>query len=344
MTISLFARPLAHWVESGRTAAVIGAVTILFSTSSLVQAQAPWQNWRNPPPISDTLVSKVWSVAEKRFITPQKLASHLANDRYVLIGEVHDNVDHHLLQAWLIEQMAARAKPAIVMEMISSEQLQILEDYLSSPAAEPAGIGLALDWANSGWPDWSHYQPIAEIAMRSGLPILPGNPDRLSERKIASQGIGSIEKSELKVLALDEPMSLILDLALAQDIKDSHCDLLPQTMVGPMVQVQRFRDAKLARAVVNAGVRMKTGDRQVVLIAGNGHVRNDRGVPWYLIRQQPKATISSVILLETDGESPTFDELIVTNPQGQPAADYFWFTPQAKRLDQCEKLRQRFRK
>ena len=167
MTISLFARLLAQWVELRKAAAVMGAITILFSASSLAQAQAPWQNWQNPPPISDTLVSKVWSVAEKRFITPQKLASHLANDRYVLIGEVHDNVDHHLLQAWLIEQIAARAKPAIVMEMISSEQSQILKDYLSNPNAEPAGIGLALDWANSGWPDWSYYQPIAEIAMRS---------------------------------------------------------------------------------------------------------------------------------------------------------------------------------
>ncbi len=322
----------------------MSAVTILFSASSFVQARAPWQNWQNPPPISDTLVSKVWSVAEKRFITPQKLVSQLANDRYVLIGEVHDNVDHHLLQAWLIEQLAVRAKPAIVMEMISSEQSQILEDYLSSPGANPAGIGLALDWANSGWPDWSHYQPIAEIAMRSGLPILPGNPDRISVRKIASHGIGSIEKSEQKVLALDKPLSVELNHALDQDIKESHCDLLPQTMVAPMVQVQRFRDAKLAMAVVNAGVRMKTGDRRVILIAGNGHVRNDRGVPWYLIRQQPKATISSVMLLEINSESQTFDELIVTNPQGQPAADYFWFTPQAKRQDQCEKLRQRFKK
>ncbi|MCP4073978.1 MAG: ChaN family lipoprotein [Hyphomicrobiales bacterium] len=349
MTFFIIARLSMPWVWLQRTAAILGTITILFSINPLVHAKEPWQNWQNPPPVGDKLVAKVWSMSEQGFITPQKLAAQLANSNYVLIGEVHDNIDHHRLQAWLIEQITARAKPAIVMEMISSGKSQILDKYLSGPDAEPAGLGPALDWANSGWPDWTYYQPIAEIAMRSGLPILPGDPDRPLIREIARQGIDSLEKAEQQLLALDSPLSAVLDKALVEDIKDSHCNLLPQAMIGPMVQVQRFRDAKLARAVVDADTQGNAGDRtggvgRVILIAGNGHVRNDRGVPWYLIRQQPKATISSVMLLEINSETPNFEELIITDPQGRPAADYFWFTPQAKRQDQCEKLRQRFKK
>ena len=182
--------------------------------------------------------------------------------------------------------------------------------------------------------------------MRSGLLILPGNTDGKTARKIASHGISYIDKAEQKMLALDQPLSATLDEALGQDIKDSHCNLLPQSMTGPMAQVQRFRDATMARAVVDAGLRGKMvgklrGVGQAILIAGNGHVRSDRGVPWYLMRQEPNAKISSVMLLETNAEMPTPEKLLVTDPHGQPAADYFWFTPQAKREDQCERFRQR---
>ena len=328
---------------------ILVAISILLSIASLAQAQSPWLNWQNSPPIEDSLVGRIWSVAKMRFISPQQLASQLAHSRYVLIGEVHDNVDHHLLQAWLIEQIAAKATPAIVMEMIAADQSQLLDEYLSGLDAEPAGIGPALDWDKSGWPDWTYYQPIAEVAMRFGLRILPGNPDRKSVRKIARQGINSIDKAEQKRLSLDQTLSASLNEELVQDIKDSHCNLLPQSMVGPMVDVQRFRDARLARAVVDAGAQSKigaedSGTGRAILIAGNGHVRSDRGVPWYLIHQQPMATISSVMLLETGGELSKLEELIVTDALGKPAADYFWFTPQAKREDQCEKLRQRFKK
>jgi hypothetical protein len=40
---------------------------------------------------------------------------------------------------------------------------------LAEPTANPAGLGSALDWAMSGWPNWLLYQPIAEAVFRSGL-------------------------------------------------------------------------------------------------------------------------------------------------------------------------------
>ena len=58
-----------------------------------------------------------------------------------------------------------------------------------------------------------------------------------------------------------------------------------------------------------------------MLIAGNGHVRKDRGVPWYLARMRPDARIVSVGLIE------------VAAGRRRPAElpfDYVWFTPRAE--------------
>ncbi len=56
-----------------------------------------------------------------------------------------------------------------------------------------------------------------------------------------------------------------------------------------------------------------------LLIAGNGQVRNDRGVPWYLARMRPHARILSVGMLEVvDG---------IDSPPAALPFDYVWFTP-----------------
>ena len=127
--------------------------------------------------------------------------------------------------------------------------------------------------------------------------------------------------------------------ALSRDIEESHCNLLPRAMVGPMTQVQRYRDAMLAGALLKAGER-----KGAILITGNGHARTDRGVPWYLTRQAGAATSSTVMLLEIADDAKTVEDLAMTDPDGKPAADYLWITPRAEREDQCEKLRLRFGK
>ncbi|MFQ5626081.1 MAG: ChaN family lipoprotein, partial [Methyloligellaceae bacterium] len=219
------------------------------------------------------------------------------------------------------------------------DQSKKLDAYLARPDANASGLGPALGWAKRGWPDWPLYQPIAEAVFRAGLPLLPGDPSRAKIRSVSSHGLDTLEGLERKRLALDRPLPPKLGVALSQDIKQSHCDLLPQAALGPMTQVQRYRDAGLASALVKAGA-----GRGAILIAGNGHVRSDRGVPWYLARQAAGVKISSVMLVEITERARTVGELAITGPDGEPAADYFWFTPRAECEDQCEKLRRRFGK
>ncbi len=299
----------------------------------------PWKNWQTSLFADHPLVGNIWSVRGKRLLSPKQLADALGNTRYVLIGEVHDNPDHHRLQAWLIGQIAQFEKPAIVMEMIPKDKAGVLAAHQLTPDANAANLGPALDWAKSGWPAWKLYQPIAEVAFMAKLPIAAGDAERAIIRTIGKNGIALIDADQKKQLALVETLSANLAAALDRDIIESHCNLLPKAMIPAMTDIQRFRDATLARSVVDAGHK-----HPVVLIAGNGHVRNDRGVPWYLVHQDAGSTVKSVMLLEADADAKTIADLAMLNPDGAPAADYLWITPRQERQDQCEKLKKHFKK
>jgi uncharacterized iron-regulated protein len=88
-----------------------------------------------------------------------------------------------------------------------------------------------------------------------------------------------------------------------------------------MYRVQRGRDAMMADRLATA-----SGKVGGILIAGNEHVRKDRGVPWYLARLEPRARVVSIGLLEVQDE-------LRRPPEGLPY-DYVWFTPRVAR-DPC---------
>jgi uncharacterized iron-regulated protein len=66
-----------------------------------------------------------------------------------------------------------------------------------------------------------------------------------------------------------------------------------------------------------------------VLIAGAGHTRLDRGVPYYLRLAEPDASIVSIAFREVASGS--------TSPRDEESAayDYVWFTPRASDEDPC---------
>ena len=74
-----------------------------------------------------------------------------------------------------------------------------------------------------------------------------------------------------------------------------------------------------------------------MLIAGNGHVRRDLGVPLYLQQALPGARIVSLGLLEVEsGKERAADY----SAQGaQRTYDFAWFTARAAREDPCRALR-----
>ncbi|SDZ43451.1 Uncharacterized iron-regulated protein [Jannaschia faecimaris] len=192
-------------------------------------------------------------------------------DVYVL-GEIHDNPDHHVAQAQLVAQIDPEA---VVFEQLTDEQA----DRIGPDTPRDAQVlGELLDWAESGWPDIAMYAPIMAA---SDAPILgaSGSP------------------GDLSMYGLDEPLPPEQQAAREQLQADAHCGALPERLLPDFVKRQRATDALFASRTLSAFDRY---GGPVVLIAGNGHARTDWGVPAAIARVRPELRV--VALIQGEGQ------------------------------------------
>jgi uncharacterized iron-regulated protein len=280
----------------------------------------PWQSahHRDHP-----LVGTIQETATGRTVSPDALIARLAARRYVLLGEKHDNPDHHRLQAWIVEALvAAGRRPALAFEMFRADQADAIARHLATAPADASGLGDAVEWKRSGWPPWTMYAPIADVAVRARLPIVAAN---LAERAVGSLrrgGVAALEPAMAAKLGLDQPIPDDVRQRLNADIRDGHCGKLPERSLEPFVLVQRARDEHMAAALRDAGAD------GAVLIAGANHVRRDVGVP----RPLPAADTASVAFLEVAPGS--------SGPPEPRVFDYAWFTPRVDDRDPCDRFRE----
>lgn len=226
----------------------------------------------------------------------------------VILGEVHDNPAHHAEQA---AQVAAIQPRALVFEMLTPEQAaRVTPDLI----ADPGAMARALDWDRSGWPDFAMYHPI--FAAAPGAAIYGAHVPREAARAVFETGPAAAFGDEAAAYGLTEPLPPGEQAAREALQQAAHCDALPKNILPGMVEVQRLRDAVLARAVVRAIA--ETGG-PVAVITGNGHARRDRGVPAYLARVAPDLEV--FVLGQTEDGAPLeggFDAVIsapaVTRP------------------------------
>jgi uncharacterized iron-regulated protein len=282
------------------------------------------------------MAGRIWSTSARTYVTPAALLSALRQTRFVLLGEDHDNEDHHRLQAWIVAALIDEGcRPAIVFEMLGTDQETLLSHYLAEHPYDARGLGAAVGWEKMGWPPWQYYEPIAQAVTDIGLPILPGNLSRSAIGAILKYGLKALSAEELAALRLDEPPPGATLARMNAELAAPHCGLLPDTIVSSMVTVLTVRDTFMASMLVRS-VHV-TGADAAVLIAGIDHTRSDRGVPWHLRRLLPRENILSIGLIEVrDGKTDPDSYAAAFQTERLPF-DYVWFTPRADAEDPCEK-------
>jgi len=308
---------------------VIGLLVGCAATSTPVDLGA----WQAPLGREHPLTGRIWDVKASRFVTSDAVVARLAGARYVLLGERHDNPDHHRVQAALVRALLASGRrPAVVFEMFTADDAPAIARYLTAAPRDAAGLADAVDWKRSGWPDWAYYQPIVQAALDAGLPIVAGNMAPATVRALARGNRAALAESLAARYALDLPLPSGGQAALTAEIREAHCGHLPADRIEGMVLAQRARDATLAESLLTAA---RDG---AVLIAGNGHVRGDRGVPSYLRAREPAASIAALAPLEVhDGWTRPADYEAAFG--GPLPYDWVWFTPRMDDADPCARFR-----
>lgn len=263
-----------------------------------------------PPPV----VGEIRDVRSGQTLTPQALIARLAKPSRLIVGEQHDNRDHHALQLWLLQTLGVqRPQGSLLLEMLTPSQQASVDDVRRASSL-PADLPGALAW-QEGW-EWALYQPIIRFALSQPYPVLAANLDTAEVRSVYAKA---------PTLTGARSNAASVKAELLEQISDSHCGLLPTSQMPAMLAVQQQRDRRMAERLLEAPTPS-------LLFAGAYHARKDVGAQIHLLdlgeREAP-----TVLMLAQEGSEVT-----------AAMADYVWYTPAKPGPDYCAQMREQFAK
>lgn len=246
-------------------------------------------------------------------VTPA--TSTAAAPRVLLLGEVHDSAAGHAARAALLrKELGIGWRPAIAMEQFDTDQQPQLDAAMRDCTDADCVIAKVVP-PKSGW-TWAYYKPVIALALEYKLPLLAANLSRADASRVVKDGFAAgLPADVIARYRLDALPAEVLGPQEAE-VRDNHCGALPEPMVAPMAKAQIARDVLMAET-------MRThAANGIVLIAGNGHVRRDIAVPYWLRREglAPRA----VGFLEPASDAAAFDavERVPMTARPDPCAGF----------------------
>ncbi|HEX8404104.1 MAG TPA: ChaN family lipoprotein [Duganella sp.] len=224
--------------------------------------------------------------------SPATVAPVGPNPHVLLMGEVHDNTQGHRLRYDLLRQRVEGGwRPAIVMEQFDRED----QDLLNKAQKGCLDAQCVIRVVNGARWDWQLYYPVIQLALTYQLPLVAGNLSRADASRVVRDGItATFDPQSVKDYRLDQPLPADLRGAQQKEIMTGHCNMVSDMLIDGMVNAQVARDIWMAKIVRDQR------PRDVVLIAGNGHVRKDIGVGRWINQIQPILTVRSEGFVEGD--------------------------------------------
>ncbi|MCL6417337.1 ChaN family lipoprotein [Aestuariirhabdus sp. Z084] len=319
-------------MKLSKVVGVLGVVLVLSGCSAgssiMVSNEHQLEQWQAPLNRQAPALGNIWSYKDQRWLSPSELISAVSQTEYLLLGEKHDNPDHHRIQWYLLNQLRQQNRlGSLTMEMLNAYQQPAVDRALELPSLTLEELEQHMAWDQvKGWP-WDFYGPLMHLAIESGVPVRAGNLDRERVMAIYGQQPPYPERLTGQVQADTQA-------ALEKQIVASHCGHAEGDHLQAMVRIQQSRDQAMATAMANQ-------PRVSVLLAGAFHVRKDWGVPAYLWRNQPQAQLLSVAMVELSAaEDGSVAERVA---EFRGVYDYLWFTAAMRRPDFCANWEQHSR-
>ena len=309
---------------------IILLVAVITGCNSIKSSNSA--EWESQLYLAHPLVGKIWSSAEGEFVDQARVFAAAEASRYTLLGEKHDNPDHHRLQQSVMDFLIQQSKAgSIAFEMMNAEAQSRLDAIQEQEIDSLDALKDYLQWDEEGW-NWSFYGPLLMRSYEAQLPMWAANIDDSTMMQVYS---GELDETIANLL----PANVMSQLE--KDIDESHCGLLPESQFPAMVRVQQSRDSQMATAL-SEGEEQSSNDGVNVLIAGNYHVRADLGVPNYLRGLQSDLEDAAVVTISfSEVSQDSTDPADYLQQFSEVSAyDYVWFTPAVSDEDYCASLRQ----
>jgi hypothetical protein len=208
----------------------------------------------------------------------------------VLLGETHDNAEHHRWQlSTLAGLLAERPDMVIGFEAFPRRVQPVLDRWVAGELTEEAFLE-AVEWRRVWGYDPGLYMPLLHFARQHRLPVVALNVERAFVGRVGREGWAAIPATEREGLGDPAPAAdAYLDRLGASWLGHGPRRPGPEPDAAAMRDdpaFRRFVDAQLtwdrAMAEALAGARTRPGEPLVVGIIGSEHLRHRYGVPHQL--------------------------------------------------------------
>ncbi len=254
------------------------------------------------------------------------ILQQLQSVQIVYLGETHSSEADHRAQLKILEQLhGANPQLAIAFEMFQRPFQPVLDRYGAGEISEADLIAQTEYETRWGFP-WAFYGPILRFGQAQKLPLLALNTPTEITKKVARQGLASLTPEDQ---ALIPPLAAI-DLSenainrryrkFVQGAFAHHHGSHSSTMdFENFFAAQVLWDETMAEAI--AQFAQAHPDYQIVVLAGQGHVIYNYGIPSRVARRLGPTVRQATVLLNPS-EATLAEEN--ANSADDKIADFLW--------------------
>ncbi len=309
-----------------RTGLVIALLLTLSSTSSAQSREPLGLEIGDPERKTRTLtlaVDQIHDTARGADVSPDEVASAMADAGIVLVGESHTSAESHRVQAAVIAALQrAGRKVAIGLEMYPAEAPTAPFDRWIRGGIDEATLRRESGWYDYWGYPWGYYRDIFLVARQYRMPIRGVNAPRAVVSMVGRRGlsgIGGMERGRLApTIDTTNEEHKQLFVAYVGGGSGTHGAGMPPEVLQRMVDAQCTWDATMA---FNAAQLLKENPDPktvVVVLVGSGHVAYGLGIA----RQAKAYTDRRVATVMPIATSPGATETVRAS-----VADILWGVP-----------------
>ena len=236
-----------------------------------------------------------WSIPGSGRVASQDILARAAAAKVVLLGESHDNPDHHRWELQAVAALAAlRPKIALGFEMYPRRVQGALDRWVAGELGEPEFLQ-ASDWSRVWGYDAAFYLPLFHFARMNRFPMLALNVERDLVRAVGANGLDAIPADNREGVSAPAPARESY-LARLFEAYAQH----PEKKISAPARTDpaflRFVEAQLvwdrAMAQVLAEFSRRNPDALAIGVMGSRHITYGEGVAHQLENLGISAVVS----------------------------------------------------
>ncbi len=284
--------------------------------------KAPFPPWVSRISTIETPVGpeEILRLPEGDSTTFAQLLDDLNKTRIIFVGESHDQIEHHQIQARMIQALIATGQDVVIgMEMFERTQQPVLDRWSQGLLTEEEFLKEA-QWETTWSMDYELYKGILDMAKSHHLKVLGLNVPRDFVRKLAKIGMKKLSSEEKKRLP-EMDLTDQQHRAYIASIYKGHGKGSAKDFEN-FYEAQCLWDEGMAESLFEFLKSSEAEGKTLLVLAGSGHVVFDFGIPKRLYRRT--ALPSKTIVLKT--WTKKLDTDLTFTGTSSPLADFLWIT------------------